>query len=155
MNELNELSIGPGTQVTLHFAIKMDDGSVVDSTFDGAPATFSVGDGKLLPGFEEVLIGLGAGDEATFDVPPEKGFGQRNPSNIQKIPRASFADDMELEEGLMVSFADAQNTELPGLIAEIGDKNVSVDFNHPLAGRDLQFEVKIIAVAVCESAAKH
>ena len=155
MNELNELSIGPGTQVTLHFAIKMEDGSVVDSTFDGAPATFSVGDGKLLPGFEEVLIGLEAGDEATFDVPPEKGFGQRNPSNIQKIPRASFSDDMELEEGLMVSFADAQNTELPGLIAEIGDRNVSVDFNHPLAGRDLQFEVKIIAVAVCESAAKH
>lgn len=155
MNELNELSIGPGTQVTLHFAIKMDDGSVVDSTFDGAPATFSVGDGKLLPGFEEVLVGLDAGDEATFNIPPEKGFGQRNPGNIQKIPRASFADDMELEEGLMVSFADAQNTELPGLIAEIGDKNVSVDFNHPLAGRDLQFEVRIIAVAVCESAAKH
>ncbi|GAA6150702.1 FKBP-type peptidyl-prolyl cis-trans isomerase [Pseudoteredinibacter isoporae] len=155
MTDMTELAIGPGTQVTLHFAIKMADGSLVDSTFDGAPATFSVGDGNLLPGFEQVLMGLCAGDEQEFPISPEQGFGQRNPNNIQDIPRDAFTDDMELEEGLMVSFADAQQAELPGVIAEVGEQSVKVDFNHPLAGRELVFEVKIIAVAVCDGVQKH
>ncbi|WP_299977820.1 peptidylprolyl isomerase [uncultured Pseudoteredinibacter sp.] len=152
---MTELAIGPGTQVTLHFAIKMADGTLVDSTFDGSPATFSVGDGNLLPGFEQVLMGLSAGDEKEFPISPEQGFGQRNPNNIQEIPKNSFTDDIELEEGLMVSFADAQQAELPGVVAEVNDDVVKVDFNHPLAGRDLIFEVRIIAVAVCDGVQKH
>ncbi len=155
MTDMTELAVGPGTQVTLHFSIKMADGAQVDSTFDGAPATFSVGDGNLLPGFEQVLMGLCAGDEGEFPISPEQGFGQRNPNNMQDIPRASFDADMELEEGLMVSFADAQQAELPGVIAELTDDVVKVDFNHPLAGRDLVFAVKIIAVAVCDGVQKH
>lgn len=155
MTDMTELAIGPGTQVTLHFAIKMADGTLVDSTFDGSPATFSVGDGNLLPGFEQVLMGLCAGDEKEFPISPEQGFGQRNPNNIQDIPKNSFADDIELEEGLMVSFADAQQAELPGVVAEVNDDVVKVDFNHPLAGRDLIFEVRIIAVAVCDGVQKH
>jgi len=155
MTDMTELAIGPGTQVTLHFAIKMADGTLVDSTFDGSPATFSVGDGNLLPGFEQVLMGLCAGDEKEFPISPEQGFGQRNPNNIQEIPKNSFADDIELEEGLMVSFADAQQAELPGVVAEVNDDVVKVDFNHPLAGRDLIFEVRIIAVAVCDGVQKH
>ncbi|MCV6621283.1 MAG: peptidylprolyl isomerase [Cellvibrionaceae bacterium] len=152
---MTELAIGPGTQVTLHFAIKMADGTLVDSTFDGSPATFSVGDGNLLPGFEQVLMGMCAGDEKEFPISPEQGFGQRNPNNIQEIPKNSFAEDIELEEGLMVSFADAQQAELPGVVAEVNDDVVKVDFNHPLAGRDLIFEVRIIAVAVCDGVQKH
>lgn len=155
MTDMTELAIGPGTQVTLHFAIKMADGTLVDSTFDGSPATFSVGDGNLLPGFEQVLMGLCAGDEKEFPISPEQGFGQRNPNNIQEIPKNSFADDIELEEGLMVSFADAQQAELPGVVAEVNGDVVKVDFNHPLAGRDLIFEVRIIAVAVCDGVQKH
>lgn len=155
MTDMTELAIGPGTQVTLHFAIKMADGTLVDSTFDGSPATFSVGDGNLLPGFEQVLMGLCAGDEKEFPISPEQGFGQRNPNNIQEIPKNSFAEDIELEEGLMVSFADAQQAELPGVVAEVNDDVVKVDFNHPLAGRDLIFEVRIIAVAVCDGVQKH
>ncbi len=155
MTDMTELAIGPGTQVTLHFAIKMADGTLVDSTFDGSPATFSVGDGNLLPGFEQVLMGLSAGDEKEFPISPEQGFGQRNPNNIQEIPKNSFTDDIELEEGLMVSFADAQQAELPGVVAEVNDDVVKVDFNHPLAGRDLIFEVRIIAVAVCDGVQKH
>lgn len=155
MTDMTELAIGPGTQVTLHFAIKMADGTLVDSTFDGSPATFSVGDGNLLPGFEQALMGLCAGDEKEFPISPEQGFGQRNPNNIQEIPKNSFADDIELEEGLMVSFADAQQAELPGVVAEVNDDVVKVDFNHPLAGRDLIFEVRIIAVAVCDGVQKH
>ena len=149
---MSDLVIAEGTKVTLHFAIKMEDGHVVDSTFDEEPATFTVGDGNLLAGFEEVLMGLSSGVKEVFTVSPEKGFGQHNPSNIQMIARDQFSDDIVLEKGLVLSFADAQNAELPGVVADFDDKEVTVDFNHPLAGKQVEFEVEIIAV---EAAVTH
>lgn len=143
---VSDISIGPGTQVTLHFTLKLDDGSVVDSTRESKPATFVVGDGNLLESFEQLLFGMSAGDENSFEVSPEQAFGQRNPNNIQEIPRSAFAPDMELSEGLVVSFADAANQEVPGMVQSIGDDIVTVDFNHPLAGRNLVFDAQIIAV---------
>lgn len=137
--------IGPGKTVTLHFAIKLEDGQVVDSNFEGDPATFTVGDGNLLEGFEKALFGLEQGTQHSLTILPENGFGMTNPSNIQKIPRDQF-EGMELEMGLVVSFADAANGELPGVISEFNDKMVVVDFNHPLAGQKLQFEVDILEV---------
>lgn len=143
---MNDLTIGPGTQVTLHFALELEDGSVVDSNFEGEPVTFMIGDGNLLPGFEEVLLGLQAGDEKSFVIPPEKGFGGYNPENIQEFPRDQFPADVELAEGLVLSFADAQSNEVPGVIQEFDESKVTVDFNHPLAGRDIEFSVRIIDV---------
>jgi FKBP-type peptidyl-prolyl cis-trans isomerase SlpA len=141
----NEQRIAAATQVTLNFAIKLDNGDVVDSTFDKQPATFKVGDGNLLPGFELALFGLKAGDKRTFAISPEQGFGQPNPQNVQVMPRSQFKD-MELSEGLLVIFNDAANAELPGMVQSFDDNQVSVDFNHPLAGKTLSFEVEIIAV---------
>lgn len=143
---MNNLTVGPGTSVTLHFALELEDGSVVDSNFDSEPVTFVVGDGNLLPGFEEALFGLQAGDERSFVIPPEKGFGAHNPENIQEFPRDQFPEDVELVEGLVLSFADAQQNELPGVVQEFDDRTVMVDFNHPLAGRDIEFSVRILDV---------
>ncbi|MDO6424680.1 FKBP-type peptidyl-prolyl cis-trans isomerase [Saccharophagus degradans] len=133
-------------EVTLHFALTLEDGAVVDSNFESKPATFVVGDGKLLPGFEQAIFGLIAGDKKAMQIPPEQGFGQPNPNNIQEVKRKVFAADMELAQGLVVSFADANGGEMPGVIAEIGEDIVKVDFNHPLAGREITFEVEIISV---------
>lgn len=137
--------VAPDAKVTLHFAIKLADGQVVDSNFEGSPATFIVGDGQLLEGFEKSLLGMQAGDEAVIDILPEHGFGMSNPNNMQRLPRSQFGD-MTLEPGLVVSFADAANGELPGVVAEFDEKMVTVDFNHPLAGKNLKFEVKILTV---------
>ena len=140
-----EQLIAADTKVTLHFAIKLENGQLVDSNFEAEPATFVVGDGQLLEGFERTLLGMKAGDEAVIDISPEQGFGMSNPNNLQKMPRSQFKD-MELEPGLVVSFADAGNGELPGVISEFNEQQVTVDFNHPLAGQQLKFEVRIIAV---------
>lgn len=137
--------IGADTQVTLHFALKLEDGNVVDSTFDKQPATFKVGDGNLLPGFEQALFGLKAGDKRTLTIEPEQGFGQPNPANVQVMPREQF-QDMELAEGLLVIFNDAAKTELPGVVKSFDEQQVTIDFNHPLAGKSLTFEVEIIDV---------
>jgi len=149
---MNDLAIGPAARVTLHFALKLDNGDVVDSTFERAPASFTMGDGKLLPGFERKLFGLRRGANESFTVLPEDAFGQPNPANVQRFKRAAFAPDMELHEGLVISFADASSAELPGVVSGFEGDDVLVDFNHPLAGRTLLFEVQIIDVAAADEA---
>ncbi|SDS82020.1 FKBP-type peptidyl-prolyl cis-trans isomerase [Pseudomonas oryzae] len=142
---MTEQRIGPDRQVTLHFAIKLESGDVVDSTFDKNPATFTVGDGNLLPGFEQALYGLKAGDKRSLAIEPEHGFGQPNPQNVQVMPRGSF-EGMELSEGLLIIFNDAANAELPGVVKDFDDAQVTIDFNHPLAGKRLTFDVEIVDV---------
>ncbi|GAA6144343.1 FKBP-type peptidyl-prolyl cis-trans isomerase [Thalassolituus maritimus] len=139
-------TIDSGSQIKLHFALRLADGQEVDSTFDKDAAELKVGDGNLPEGFEECLIGLTTGDRKTFTVPPEKAFGQPNPQNVQEMKRSSFPLDMPLSSGLMVSFADAQGAELPGVVSNIEGEWVTVNFNHPLAGKELHFEVQILEV---------
>lgn len=132
------------SRVTLHFELSLEDGQIVDSNFTKAPASFVFGDSSLLPAFESALLGMSVGQEATYVMSPENAFGVHNESNVQRISRSQFS--MDLEEGMVVSFADVSKNELPGVIAEIGEKEVLVDFNHPLAGRSLTFRVEIVAV---------
>lgn len=142
---MTEMRIGTDRQVTLHFALRLENGDVVDSTFEKQPATFKVGDGSLLPGFEQALFGLKGGDKRTLRVEPEQGFGQPNGQNVQLMPRNQF-EGMELSEGLLIIFNDAANAELPGIVKEFDDNQVTIDFNHPLAGKTLTFDVEIIEV---------
>ena len=139
--------IAQGSQVKLNFALHHENGEVIDSTFGKSVVEFTLGDGNLLAGFEKCLLGLAAGDHQTFTVLPEDAFGQRNPENLQTIPRKQFGPDIELEPGLIVSFSDAANTELPGVVQSFEGDSVVVDFNHPLSGVDIKFEVEIVAVA--------
>ena len=141
---MSELTIGPGRKVTMHFAIKLEDGQIIDSNFDKAPVEFEVGDGNIPDGFESALTGLKVGDHVELTIAPERGFGQHNPSNIQRMKRSDFKD-MDLEPGLVVSFQEPGG-EIPGVVVEFDDANVSVDFNHPLAGKTLIFEVKVLQV---------
>lgn len=149
---MKQLPIDKGTRVTLNFALKFTDGEIIDSTFDKAPASLEIGDDNLPENFEAYLMGLVAGDKASFDVPPEKAFGQHNPNNVQTFKRHEFSADMVLETGVMISFADARQSELPGVVSRVEGDEVEVDFNHPLAGRTLVFEVEIIDVEPAETA---
>jgi FKBP-type peptidyl-prolyl cis-trans isomerase SlpA len=142
---MSEQIIGPEKKITLHFEIRLENGDVVDSNFASQPATFTVGDGNMLAGFEAAIFGLKVGDRQAFQITPEHGFGMSNPSNIQNVDRENFAD-MDLEAGLVVGFQDASG-ELPGVVVSFDEKNVSVDFNHPLAGKTLEFEVEILDIA--------
>ncbi|WP_339846188.1 FKBP-type peptidyl-prolyl cis-trans isomerase [uncultured Halopseudomonas sp.] len=142
---MTETRINHDTQVTLHFTLKLPGGEVIDTTTDKSPATFTVGDGSLLPGFEQSIFGLKAGDQRSFQVEPERGFGPGNPQNIQSVSRDQF-NEMELEPGLLVIFRDAAGGEMPGVVKTIHDTTVDVDFNHPLAGKTITFDVEIIDV---------
>lgn len=144
--------IGPGKKVTLHFSVALADGQVVDSTRERpAPAEFTVGDGSLLPGFEKAIFGLRAGDRRSVFIDAKRGFGEWNADNIQTFTRVQFSH-MALEPGMVISFTD-KSGDLPGVVKELGDETVTVDFNHPLAGRELVFEVDIIRVMDADASA--
>ncbi len=138
--------IHENSKVTLHFALKLEDGQVIDSTFEKEPATLSIGDGNLPEGFEQHLLGLSIGDKRTVRVNPEAAFGQVNPSNVQTFKAEQFAQAGDLEAGMVVSFEDASGSDLPGVISDISEGKIIVDFNHPLAGKALDFEVEIVHV---------
>jgi FKBP-type peptidyl-prolyl cis-trans isomerase SlpA len=137
--------IDSSSRVTLHFALHTAGSVEVDSTFDKQPATFVMGDGSLLPGFETVLLGLQAGDEKVFSLLPVDAFGEINRDSIHILEKRAFGK-LELSEGLVVSFAGAGKLAMPGIVKKIDSENVTVDFNHPLAGQVITFKVKVVAV---------
>jgi FKBP-type peptidyl-prolyl cis-trans isomerase SlpA len=124
------------------FKLALSSGDVIDSTGEES-ATFEVGDGSLLPGFESVMYGMKAGDSAELPIVAEQGFGQPNDENVHMMKRTLFEVSQDLVEGLVVSFADGEGGERPGVVNRLFDDLVEVNFNHPLAGQDLLFSVQI------------
>ena len=142
-----ERTIGAGSKVTMHFSLSLEDGTVVDSTFDtDEPLTFTMGDGTLIDGLEHAIYGLKAGDQQSINIPPESGFGYRDEDAIQSLKREEFSDQMELKPGLVIEFDTPAGIKVPGIVMEIKDDTVVVDFSHPLAGHTVLFNVKILAV---------
>ena len=137
--------VGANKVVTLHFAVCLANGQILDTTRErDQPVSFTVGDGNLLEGFEKAIFGLKAGDKRSILIEAKNGFGEWQEGNVQTFDRNLFAD--QLSVGLVVSFADKSKAELAGVVKELNESQVVVDFNHPLASRDLLFEVDIISV---------
>lgn len=140
-------TITDNSQVTFHFALYLDDGSVAHSTYlMEHPAVCCFGDGQLPPAFERCLHGLQVGDKQTFLLAAEDAFGQLDPEQVHYLHRHEFNSDLKLEEGLVVAFSKPDGSEVPGLIRQIAGDSITVDFNHPLAGQPIHFEVEILAI---------
>jgi len=144
-------AIEAGSEVSMYFSLSLGDGEIIDSNFEREPANFKLGDGNLLPGFEEPLLGLSPGDEIEVELAPEKAFGEHNADNRQTFTREQFQHILEdellpVEKGSVVSFKDPAGHELPGVIERIAEEFVIVDFNHPLAGKTIIFRASIVSV---------
>ncbi|WP_019615570.1 FKBP-type peptidyl-prolyl cis-trans isomerase [Psychromonas ossibalaenae] len=147
MSEIKSKSITQDSEVLMHFSIRLADGSAVDSTkVDNKPAKFVMGDGSLTPGFEDCLVGLNEGQSETFTLAPESAFGLPNPDNIHHLELSKFSSDVPAEVGTIISFTQPDGSEIPGIIREVIADSVTVDFNHPLAGQTLTFEVDVLEV---------
>lgn len=141
------MTIADNSTVTLHFTIKLKDGSVADSTQNmGKPARFVVGDGSLSPNFEQCLLGLKAGESKSIELAADDAFGQPNPDNIHHMDKSKFVGDAQVEVGTIMAFSSPDGMEIPGIITAIEGESVTVDFNHPLAGQDVIFDVEILSV---------
>jgi FKBP-type peptidyl-prolyl cis-trans isomerase SlpA len=147
----NSIAIKENTRVTLNFSLKLASGDVIDSNFDKPPVSFTVGDGNLLEGFEKSLFGMVAGEKSSCVIAAEFAFGVGNPDNIQRFRRHEIESMLEggdatLEPGLVLSFADAAKGELAGVVDSVETEAVFVNFNHPLADKDITFDVHIVEV---------
>lgn len=138
--------ITSSNEVTLHFAIALCDGTVITTTFDDDPVTLTMGTGNLTENLEKTLYGLKPGEKQSLILEAENAFGSRDEEKAYFMPRSSFPSDMELEPELVISFATPAGDELAGIVQELDEEQVKVDFNHPLAGHDIVFTVQIISI---------
>lgn len=140
-------SVNKQSEVLMHFSILLKDGSAAESTkVNNKPAKFVMGDGSLTENFENCLLGLKTGDEKSFELQPEDAFGLPNPDNIHHLERSKFGADTPAEVGAIIAFTNPDGSQVPGIVREVVDDSVTVDFNHPLAGQVVTFAVEILAV---------
>ncbi len=146
--------IGPASYLTLHYRLSLTSEEAIDTdivnTFDARPATLQLGAGQLSEALEARLIGLNNGDYAVFDLAAGEAFGPRNPELVQKLSRAALDAESELgaayQPGDLVEFSAPQGSGYTGVLKELTPQYALFDFNHPLAGQPVRFEVKIIGV---------
>ena len=143
--------ISPGSTITLHLSLTLQDGTVAETTFDDEPLTLTMGDGSLAAGLELGLYGLRPGNTQRLELYPEQAFGLHDPEKVHQLPRADFDAKLVLEPGSIIGFDAPGGEELSGTILAVDDATVEVDFNHPLAGRVVIFDVEIIDVVLAES----
>lgn len=143
--------ISPESTVTLHLSLTLQDGTVAESSFDDAPLVFTLGEGTLIEGLELALYGLRPGDKQRLSLLPEQAFGLRDPEKVHRLPRADFPAEMTLEPGCIIGFDTPDGEELPGMVVKAESAEVEVDFNHPMAGHVVIFEVEIIDVVLADA----
>jgi FKBP-type peptidyl-prolyl cis-trans isomerase SlpA len=150
MSQLSVPVVTEAAYLTLHYRLASADGIDIVSTFQDSPATLQLGTGQLAPFLETCLIGLPEGAHEVFELTPEQAFGARNPELLQRVSRATLAENSQLGEeyviGDLVEFAAPGGGRFAGVLRDINDDSALFDFNHPLAGQAVTFEVKIIGI---------
>jgi len=143
---LTQLTVADGLVVELDYTLSLDDGEVVDTSADGQPLQYLHGQGQIIPGLEKALYGLAAGDELAVTVPPSEAYGDIDPDDYDEVPLDAFPPDAALEPGMTVEVTDESGEVYDAYVSEIRADTVLLDFNHPLAGETLYFDVKIVGL---------
>ncbi len=142
------MTVKNGDKIKVEYVGKLDDGSVFDSSENhGKPLEFEVGSGQVIKGFDKAVLGMSEGDEKEFKILPIEAYGQHDPTLVQKVPRKIFPQEAELTAGLIFEAGLPTGEKVPAMIAEIDDSTVTVDLNHPLAGKTLTFKIRLKEIA--------
>jgi FKBP-type peptidyl-prolyl cis-trans isomerase SlpA len=150
MSNLPHLTVAPDSYLTLHYRIASKEGNDIISTFADRPATIQLGTGQLAPFLESRLIGLPDGAHQVFELQPEEAFGMHNPELVQQISRGMLTQESEAGEeygiGDLVEFSAPSGGRFAGVVKALEPEYALFDFNHPLAGQTVKFEVQIIGI---------
>lgn len=135
-----------GDKVKVEYEGTFNDGTVFDSSEKcGAPLEFEVGAGQIIPGFENAVMGMENGEEKEFKLEPSDAYGDRNPQLVQKIPKDQLPK--EVTPGMMLMIGLPNGVQIPVKVTEVTDEEVTLDLNHPLAGKALNFKIKIVDIS--------
>ncbi len=132
--------------VTMNYEVADDQGQLIDRSEEGGPLAYIHGNGQLIPGLESALEGRGKGDKVAVDVPPEQGYGERDEEGVQTVARNQFDDSVEIEVGMQFEAQDEDEGHQIVTVVAVDSENITLDTNHPLAGKNLCFEVEILDV---------
>lgn len=132
--------------ITLHYRVATGDDTELVSTFDSTPATLQLGSGELAPTLEHCLVGVAVGERHVFLLEPEQAFGSHNPQLTQRVGRADLPPGIQPELHGLIEFAAPGGAKFTGIVRELDDDAVLIDFNHPLAGKHVRFEVELIGI---------
>ena len=135
-----------GNKIAIHYTGTLADGSVFDSSEGRDQLSFTMGEGQIIPGLETALDGMAEGEEKTVTVPADDAYGQKNPQAMQRVPRSSVPDGVPLDLGTQLQLQTPEGQAMPVTVAEVTESEVVLDANHPLAGKDLTFAVKVVSV---------
>ncbi|MCL5037863.1 MAG: peptidylprolyl isomerase [Chloroflexi bacterium] len=136
-----------GDTVKVHYTGKLDDGTVFDTSENREPLEFIIGEGQIIPGFEEVVIGMSVGEKKTGKIPPEKAYGPRREEAVVEVPKSQFPSNVEPEVGQQLQISQENGQTFIVEVAEITDDMIKLDANHPLAGKDLNFDIELVEIA--------
>lgn len=138
--------INMNSLVLMHYSIALTNGNIIESSYEDDPVEINMGKDDVTNGMELAIFGLKEGDSQTLTLTPEQGFGLRDEDNIHDMPLADFPEELPPIPGLTYSFESPDGDAIPGTVVSLKDKTAKIDFNHPLAGHEIVFTVKILAV---------
>jgi FKBP-type peptidyl-prolyl cis-trans isomerase 2 len=135
-----------GSTVKVHYTGKLEDGTIFDSSKERAPLEFTIGEGTVIPGFEAAVIGMQPGESKSATLPPEDAYGERRSDRLLTVDREQLPDDMDPEVGQQLELKQPDGRKVPVTVARVSDSDVTLDANHPLAGRELAFEMELVEI---------
>ncbi|MFP4227198.1 MAG: peptidylprolyl isomerase [Salinivenus sp.] len=136
-----------GDEVQVHYTGKLEDGTVFDTSEEGEPLSFTIGEERVIPGFEEAVTGMEPGDSKTTEVDPEQAYGEHREDMVMEMEKDQIPDEVDPEVGQQLQLRLENGQTVPVLITALGNDTVTIDANHPLAGRKLIFEIELVDVA--------
>ncbi|MDZ7714987.1 MAG: peptidylprolyl isomerase [Balneolaceae bacterium] len=138
-----------GDTVKVHYTGKLGDGTVFDTSREREePLEFTLGQGQLIPGFEKAVVGMDVGDSTSVDIPSDEAYGERRDDLEIEVPKAELPDNVDPQVGMQLQMQQQQNGQaIPVQITDVGEENVTLDANHPLAGKDLTFDIELVEIS--------
>lgn len=138
--------VSSGDKVSIQYKGTLDDGSVFDQSSPGRPLVFVAGIGQVIPGFDNAVAGMKLNEEKTVTIPAAEAYGPANPNMIRNVPRTAFSEEYNGEIGDEVTLSNQSGQTLRGKLAAMSADSLLIDFNHPLAGQNLTFDIKVVGI---------
>ena len=136
-----------GNKVSVHYRGTLNSGEQFDSSYDrGQPIEFTVGAGQMIAGFNDAVVGMGIGDKKTVKLTPDQAYGETNPAAVQEVSKDKFPPDFEFIQDGHVQGSTGDGQTFNAVITEVSESTVTLDMNHPMAGKDLNFEIELVSI---------
>lgn len=135
-----------GDTVHVHYTGKLKDGTVFDTSQDREPLSFTIGEQRVIPGFEEAVVGMEPGDTKTEELSPDQAYGQHREDMVMELEREQLPESVEPEVGQQLQLRMQDGREVPVVITDLNEEAVTIDANHPLAGKALVFEIELVNI---------